>query len=239
MTIQFYNGRQAKIFNIDQTKKQYVKFEDIEDVAWQSKNNYFYYYNFFNILQVKTINGISGSVFAFLTGLTENIQDFFNAIKFKLTNFSYSNGKTSILNNFETLNIESEDVKSNFISSNNINVLKINSDKITSISLKTNEINCNSIKCNNFEYKYNVGIYLYLNNICIPVNKSITKTDLNFNQTITNIQITILPNYMIEFYNNGLIIFTYINNDENIKYFLSVNNNEFTNIKIYYNYILI
>lgn len=239
MTIQFWNGKPQRIYNIDQTKKQYVRFEDIENVAWTDRNNYFYYFNFFNNIRVKTINDISGTIFVYFTGLSENIQDFINLIKLKLTNYNYSNGKTTISNNFQTLDIECGSIQSSNIASNNINIKKLNVDKISSISLKSNIINCNSLLCNNLEYKNNIGIYLYLNNICIPLNKSINKTDLNFNNIITNIKLTIQPNYLIEFYNNGLITFTNENISNNINYFIDVDNLEFTNIKIYFKNIIL
>lgn len=245
MTITFWNGRPQKIYNVDQSKKQYATLEDLENYARVDTNNYFYYFNFFNSIRVKTINDISGNVFDFFVNLTENVQEFFNSMRLRLTNYTYDADlmKTTILNDFKTLDIECgeiyssnincSDVQSNSLSSNTINLTKLNSDKIVSIGLKSNKIFCNSMNCDFLEFKNDVGLYLYLNNIMIPITKSISKADLNFSDTIETIKITIKPNYTVELFNNSSLTFTYTNNTNNIQYFISVNNLIFSNLKLY------
>lgn len=239
MTIQFYNGKPQKIFNINQSNNKYVTFGDIEDVAYQSKSNYFYFYNFFANIQVAKINGIAGNILYFLENLGQNIQDFINQTIYTLTNISYSNNTTSILNNLETFDIESVNIKSNSISSNTININKINTSKIVSTAGIVDVLNCNTLKCNNLEFNNDIGLYLYLNNILIPLNKSILLNEINFNQTISQIQITIKPKYTIEFYNNSLLTFKMDNETKYIKHFIDVSNIEFTNIKIYFKNLLL
>lgn len=236
MTIQLYNGKPQKIYNTDQNKTKYVTFADIATLADTEKNNYFYFFNFFANIRVKTINSVSGEIFNYFTNLNENVQAFFNGIRLKLTNYNYDANlnKTSILNNFQTLDVECGNIQTTFLSSNTINITKINTERISSINVKSNSIFCNSLNCDYLEFKNDIGLYLYLNNIYIPINKSTLFTDLNFSDTITSIKITIKPNYTVEFYDNtGLITFRYANETNNIKYFISVNLLFFSNLKLY------
>jgi len=241
MTIQFYNNKQAKIYNIDLKNTQYVRFSDIETLADTLTNNYFYYFNFFNEIRVKTINNVSGNVFDYLANLQENIQAFITLTRNLLTNFSYADNKTSILNTLETLNIECDDVKSNFIASNNINVSKINCNKITCSTTQSRIIQCNEIQCKKMESLDDIGVYLYVNSsLCIPLNKSLSLTTLNLTGiTINDLKITIKPNYYVEFYMNNSLVSVKNNNTTNIIYFFPINILEFTKIKIYFKNIIL
>lgn len=239
MTIQFYNGKQGKIFNVDQTKKQYVTFGDLENYARTDEQNYFYFFNFFSNIRVAKINNIAGYIIEFLAGLSENIQDFISATRLTLTNISYNDNKTIINNDLQTLNIECNNIVNNTIAVSTLNTTKINSNIITNVELKSQRIYCNTIKCNNLEYSYNYGLFLYLNNIFIPVNKSISKSTLNFNTTITDVKVTLKPDYQMEFWNNNKLVKAITNTTNETMYFINYAELEFSNIKLYYKFILL
>ena len=240
--MQFYNGKPQKIFNINVKKKGYVTYNDIEDCAFQNENNYFYMYNFFSNMQVSRINGLSGSVFNYFFGLNENVQDYMNDTRETLTGYTYNPliDTTIIDNNFQTLNVECVDLASEHMASNTININKINCDKISNTTLKSNQINCNTLKCKYLEYENNIAMYLYFNNITIPINKTIERDELNFTDNVTNIKITLLPNYSVELLdNNNFVLFELRNDTDKIKYYQNVTVNAFTKIKIYLRNILI
>lgn len=240
MTIQFYNGKPQKIYNVNYSKLQYVTVGDLENYARTDSNNYFYYFNFFNSIRVKTINDISGDIFTYFSNLSENIQAFINSTKLTLTNVSYENNTTTINNNLTTLAITCTDIENQYTASTNINVSKLNTDKITAISIKSNQINCNSLKCKTLEFENDIGVYLYLNNLTIPLNKTLGVSDLNFSDAINTVKVSIKPNYTISFYNNNYLLSTYSNTTKSIRYFIPVNRFQgFTTIKIYFKNIIL
>lgn len=238
--MEFYNGKPRKIFNINLKKKQLITYEDIENMADTMTNNYFYYYNFFSNIQVSQINGLPGSVFNYFTGLNENVQDNFNNTREILTGITYDPTLdiTTIDNNLTTNDIICDDIASDNMSSNTINITKINSNQISNIKLKSNEIYCNSLKSKILEFDNDIGVYLYLNNIMFPINKSLTKSQLNYDN-ITTIKVTIKPHYRIDFYNNNMLLVSITNNTDNIKYYQDVTDASFTKIRLYLRNILL
>jgi hypothetical protein len=96
------------------------------------------------------------------------------------------------------------------------------------------------LKCKYLEFNNDIGVYLYLNNITIPINKTIERDELNFTDNVTNIKITLLPNYSVELLdNNNYVLFELRNDTDKIKYYQNVTTNAFTKIKIYLRNILI
>lgn len=237
----FYNGKPQKIFNVSIKKKNYVTEEDLEDVAFQSRNNYFYFFNFFSRIQCANFNGIPGASFFYMLNLNENIQAYFNNIRQLLTGVSYNpdNDLTTIDNNILVHNVDCDDIASRYMASNTINTNKINCNKIANVTLNSQQINCDSLNCNYLEYKNDISVYIYLNTIVFPLNKTISKTNLNFNDVITSIKVTIKPNYKIELWNSTQLVYSLDNNTNDIMYYQSVDTLSFTNIKIYYKHIIL
>jgi len=241
MSIQFYNGKPQKIFNPTQKSKNYVTFGDIEDVAYQTQNNYFYLFNFFANIQVARINGITGVVFQYFYGLSENIQTFINNTRTLLTNYTYNPEKnlTTIYNDFRTLDVTCNNVASTNLASNTININKVNCNKITNNMLISKQINCNTMKCNYLEFKNDTGLFLYLNAVTFPINKSLNKSELNFTDSINSVKITLKPNYSVQFFKNGAIQSQINNSSDNIMYYQNVTNLDFTEVKLFYRNILL
>lgn len=154
-------------------------------------------------------------------------------------NITYQNGKTTINNNLKTLDIESNLIQSSNISSNTININKINTDKIFTNYLKTDKIYCYSLKSDFIEYKNDVGIHLYINNIHFPIMRSQNNFSLIYSEPVTNLKLTIKPNYTLKLYNSNDIIYHYTNNTDDFQYYLNIDKYNFTHLKIYLNNILL
>jgi hypothetical protein len=154
-------------------------------------------------------------------------------------NISYLDGKTTINNNLKTLDIESNLIQSSNISSNTININKINTDKIYSNHLKTGKLYCFSLNSDFIEYKNDVGIHLYINNLHFPIMRSQNNFSLIYSEPITNLKLTIKPNYTLELYNSQGLLYQYTNTTDDFKYYLNIDKYNFTYLKIYLNYILL
>jgi hypothetical protein len=154
-------------------------------------------------------------------------------------NISYLDGKTTINNNLKTLDIESNLIQSSNISSNTININKINTDKIYSNHLKTGKLYCFSLNSDFIEYKNDVGIHLYINNLHFPIMRSQNNFSSIYSEPITNLKLTIKPNYTLELYNSQERLYQYTNTTDDFKYYLNIDKYNFTYLKIYLNYILL
>lgn len=141
-----------------------------------------------------TLNSISASTFAFLSGVTSNIQTQFNTLFTRLTNYNYDTLTATQKLTTKTA-IEDTLATNTVISNSSVN------NNITSNTILASNIVCSQFKCMNLYDSLPIPvIYITNQGVQYPIMKSglfVNLTGINISQPL---YITIAPNYQLVFY---------------------------------------
>jgi hypothetical protein len=215
-----YDG--TVVFNVNTWNKTkgFVTLESLKNYANLYSTNIFTSLNVFSAILSSSINGIPDTVFAYLDGVTSNIQEQFNTIFQAITNVKYfqSNSTTYVEHNLYTDDLAIK----NSIKSSSLNVASINSSKIrTFLNAKT--IKAKEIVADNMIINNDVGVYLFVDVFFIPVMK--TQTNLPAYDEDTSIHIHLKPRYSIICKDvDGKLLLSVDNNTNGFLYFIPVSN---------------
>ena len=126
-----------------------------------------------------------------------------------VTNLSYdsTNNSTNIIGNsyFETTSINT-----NCNIGSNLNVDSVLSQKLLTNTIQTNDLSCKKIILNNIVFNDTV-CFIYLNNICLPLQKSNLISNFNISP-LTTFYFTLKDNYRIDITDlNNNILYSYSN----------------------------
>jgi hypothetical protein len=215
-----YDG--TVVFNVNTWNKTkgFVTLESLKNYANLYSTNIFTSLNVFSAILSSSINGIPDTVFAYLDGVTSNIQEQFNTIFQAITNVKYfqSNSTTYVEHNLYTDDLAIK----NSIKSSSLNVASINSSKIRTF-LNTKTIKAKEIVADNMIINNDVGVYLFVDVFFIPVMK--TQTNLPAYDEDTSIHIHLKPRYSIICKDvDGKLLLSVDNNTNGFLYFIPVSN---------------
>jgi hypothetical protein len=213
------NGNISSIFNLNNFyhANDYATKADLLSYANLYTANFFQYLNTFanGLYFAGSINGISDTVFAYVAYLPNII--------FELSNFAYdsANNSTNISGNsyFETSSINT-----NCNIGTNLNVDSILNQKIISNTIQVNDLSCTNLNINGKSY-YEIVCFIYLNNVCLPIQKSNLISSFNISP-ITSFYFTLKNNYRLDVLDvNDIILFSYSNNTNDYIYFQPISYN--------------
>ena len=126
-----------------------------------------------------------------------------------VTNLSYDsvNNSTNIIGNsyFETTSINT-----NCNIGSNLNVDSVLSQKLLTNTIQTNDLSCRKIILNNIVFNDTI-CFIYLNNICLPLQKSNLISNFNISP-LTTFYFTLKNNYRIDIADlNNNVLYSYTN----------------------------
>lgn len=197
------NNTLPQTFNSNdfETQSGAVTKKDLLSYANLYTFNIFYQANTFlsDLYFSTSLNNISTTVFNYLSNVSSDIQEQFNNLYSRLTNYYYDNTTStqSIVNNLGV--------------GGNIGCLKINANQINAQSGRVLDLESNDIKTKtiqtNFLYTSNgVGCFIYNNGFTYPIIKSGSISTLPNINTNLPIYISIAPKYSFTLLANGYIL---------------------------------
>lgn len=215
-----YDGTVYWNINTWRKLKGYVTLETLRNYANLNSLNIFTSLNVFQSIVTSSINGIPDTVFAFLDGLTMNIQQTFTSILFTLTNvkFYQSNNTTHI-----ERNLMADDLAvNNSINGSSLNVASINSNKVRTNEIRVNNVKCKNIVANNIISNDQVGVYLFIDVFFIPLMKS---QSLPTYDEDTSVFIHVKPGYSVVAKDgDGKLLLSLENTTDDFLYFIPISN---------------
>jgi hypothetical protein len=184
---------------------------DLKNYAHKYKQNLFTDTNYFHNILVHSINGVSDTILSFLETVSENVQDAIDYCRSSIveiqritTNMEYidEDDMTTISSNvrMERLTIENNLNAKSLVLTDHLNVNHINNSSMLSRLVTTQELNCENIRCRNIVASNDVSVYIYYNNMTIPMQKSNAVRNILPDATSPfNCTLTIKQNYRVEF----------------------------------------
>jgi hypothetical protein len=196
-------------------KQGNATLQDLEDCAKVNESNVFTNTNYFTDIFVRAINGLSYTVLSYLSNITEDVQSGLNRSQ-NLT-YDIESGNTHINNATyaDRLTVESFNCKK--VATLTVQTQTVTSNKIISRSALVGRLVCDSFEAKNF---LPVGAYIFLENgRNVPIIKGGTIITAMPSLIIQGkpvdsmtCEITLLPGYMITFYDNVGNVLYFVDN---------------------------